>query len=91
MADAKAYLTGSLPLALNSTTAIADTLLSMRRYDLPKDYLEQRAALIEAVTMDDVKRVAKRLFDTGRFMVAVAGAPEKLEGWKPTTVADDME
>ena len=91
LSDAKAYLTGSLPLALDSTTAIADTLLAMRRFDLPKDYLDQRASLIEAVTLQDVQRVSKRLFDTGRFMVAVAGAPEKLEGWKPTTVADDKE
>jgi zinc protease len=91
LADAKAYLTGSLPLALNSTNAIADVLLAMRRFDLPKDYLEQRASQIEAVTMEDVKRVSKRLFNTERFMVAVAGAPEKLEGWKPTTVTDDKE
>ena len=91
LSDAKAYLTGSLPLALDSTTAIADTLLAMRRFDLPKDYLDQRASLIEAVTLQDVKRVSKRLFNTDRFMVAVAGAPEKLEGWKPTIVADDKE
>ena len=45
LSDAKAYLTGSLPLALDSTTAIADTLLAMRRFDLPKDYLDQRASL----------------------------------------------
>ena len=63
----------------------------MRRFDLPKDYLDQRASLIEAVTLQDVKRVSKRLFNTDRFMVAVAGAPEKLEGWKPTIVADDKE
>lgn len=91
LSDAKAYLTGSLPLALDSTTAIADTLLAMRRFDLPKDYLDRRAAEIESVSLADVKRVAKRLFDTSRFVVAVAGAPDKLEGWKPTTVADDKE
>ncbi|MGZ0188536.1 MAG: M16 family metallopeptidase, partial [Alphaproteobacteria bacterium] len=89
LSDAKAYITGALPLALDSTTAIADALLSIRLNDLPKDYLDQRAALIEAVSLDDVQRVAKRLFNPNRLIVAVAGAPEALEGWRPITVADD--
>lgn len=89
LADAKAYITGSLPLALDSTTAIADALLAIRQYDLPRDYLERRAALIEAVTIEDVRRVAARLFDPKRLMFAVAGAPEALEGWRPIEVKDN--
>lgn len=89
LAAAKAYVTGSLPLALDSTRAIADALLAIRKHDLPKDYLDRRAALIEAVTLADAKRVAQRLFDPARLIVAVAGAPEKLEGWRPVAVKDD--
>ncbi len=89
LGDAKAYITGSLPLALDSTTAIADALLSIRFYDLPKDYLDRRAALIEAVTLADVRRVAKRLFDPARLMVAVAGAPDGLRDWRVVEIKDD--
>jgi zinc protease len=89
LADAKSYVIGSLPLALDSTTAIADALLSIRLNDLPKDYMDQRTALIEAVSLDDVQRVAKRLFNPDRLTIAVAGAPEASEGWRPITVADD--
>lgn len=87
--NAKAYVTGSLPLALDSAGAIADALLSIRLNDLPKDYLDRRTSLIEAVTLEDAKRVAKRLFDPERLIVAVAGAPEGLDGWRTVDVQDD--
>lgn len=89
LADAKAYITGSLPLALDSTSAIADALLAIRRFDLPKDYLDRRAGLIESVTLADARRVAKRLFDPERLIFAIAGAPDGLEGWRAVTVKDD--
>jgi len=89
LANAKAYVTGSLPLALDSTTAIADALLSIRENDLPKDYLDRRAALIEAVTIEDARRVARRLFDPSRLMIAVGGAPEGLDGWRAVAVKDE--
>ena len=86
---AKAYVTGSLPLALDSSRAIADALLAIRLNDLPKDYLDRRAALIDAVTLDEAKRVARRLFDPKRLMIAVAGAPELGEAWRVVVVKDD--
>lgn len=86
---AKAYVTGSLPLALDSSRAIAGALLSIRLNDLPKDYLDRRAALIETVTLADAKRVAQRLFDPKRLMIAVAGAPELGEDWRVVDVKDD--
>lgn len=89
LADAKAYVTGSLPLALSSSQAIADALLALRLHDLPKDYLDRRAALIEAVTLDDANRVAKRLFDPSRLIFAVAGAPTDLDGWRIVAVNDE--
>jgi zinc protease len=41
------------------------------------DYVERRGAMIDAVTLDDAKRVAKRLYDGG-ILVAVAGRPQGL-------------
>lgn len=74
LADAKTYLTGSFPLAFDSNVGIASQLNTFQTLGLPIDYMEQRDALIAAVTADDVKRVAKRLFDPARLTVVVAGS-----------------
>ena len=42
--------------------------------DLGIDYFQQRSAMIDAVTLDDAKRVAKRLLDNG-MLVTVVGKP----------------
>jgi zinc protease len=73
LADAKTYLTGSFPLAFSSNVGIASQLATFQRAGLPVDYLTKRNALIDAVTIDDVRRVAKRLFDPARLTVVVAG------------------
>ncbi|HTQ15463.1 MAG TPA: pitrilysin family protein [Rhizomicrobium sp.] len=71
--DAKTYLTGSFPLAFTSNAGIAGQLNAFQRAGLPVDYLAHRNALINAVTLDDVKRVAKRLFNPAHMTVVVAG------------------
>jgi zinc protease len=73
LADAKTYITGSFPLAFSSNTGIANQLNSFQRVGLPIDYIAKRNRLINAVTLNDVKRVAKRLFHANRMTVAVGG------------------
>ena len=48
---------------------------TFQRQGLDIGYVARRNALIQAVTLDDVKRVAKRLFDPARLTVVVAGTP----------------
>ncbi len=69
------YLTGSFPLSLSSTQAIAGLLLGARMDGLGRDYLNIRNDLIRAVTIEDVNRVAARLLDTEDLAVVIAGAP----------------
>lgn len=83
--DAKTYLTGSFPLEFTSNGAIAGILLSVQRDRLGIDYLNRRNALIDAVTLDDVKRVARRLLDAGQLAAVVVGQPQ---GVTPTAVVD---
>ncbi|HVZ90935.1 MAG TPA: pitrilysin family protein [Rhizomicrobium sp.] len=73
LADAKTYLTGSYPLAFSSNVGIAAQLGAFQRAGLPVGYIAKRNALIEAVTLDDVRRVAKKWFDPKRLTVVVAG------------------
>ena len=75
LAAAKTYLTGSLPLQLDSTHEMADFLLQVRRDRLPIDILDKRDALINAVTLDDAKRAAARLFDPAKVLTLLVGKP----------------
>lgn len=79
VADAKSYLIGSLPLALSSSGQIADLLLGLRLEDLPIDYLDRRAAKIDAVTPADVQRVAKRILNPDTLTVVTVGKPENVK------------
>jgi zinc protease len=79
LADARTYLTGSFPLRLTSNEQVAGMLLTMQLRRLGRDYLERRNALIEAVTLADVRRAAARLLHADRLIVAAAGQPVGLE------------
>jgi zinc protease len=74
--EAKTYLTGSYPLGFDSNTSIANRLLSIQQDDLGIDYVNRRNDLIEAVTLEDARRVARRIIDPDRLVVTVVGQPE---------------
>ena len=79
LADAKAYLTGSYPLGFDSNAKIAGQMMSVRQDDLGVDYFDRRNGLIEAVTLDDVNRVAKAYLDPSRYSFIVVGQPQGIE------------
>jgi zinc protease len=76
--DAKDYLTGSFALRFDSNAKIANQLLWFWQEDLGPEYVDRRNAEIEAVTMEQVKRVAKRLFEREEPIVTVVGRPKGL-------------
>jgi len=73
LADAKTYLTGSYPLLFSSNAGIAAQLNTFQREGLPLDYVARRNSLIDAVTLDDARRAARRLFNPARLTIVVAG------------------
>ena len=72
----KSYLKGSYALNFDTSTKIASLLVQIQLDDLGIDYIDRRNGLIEAVTLADVKRVAKRLLDGG-ILVTVVGRPQQ--------------
>jgi zinc protease len=70
---AKQYLTGAWPLRFTSTGSIAEILLAVQRDNLGLDYLDKRNSLIEAVTLDQAKRVARQLYDPQALVAVVVG------------------
>jgi zinc protease len=70
-AKAKTYLKGSFALGLDTSNRIAATLVQIQIDNLGIDYIERRPGLIDAVTLNDAKRVAKRLLNGGLLMTVV--------------------
>lgn len=79
LSDAKSYLTGSFYTRLNSTRRIAGLLVGIQLDDMGIDYLKTRNEKINAVTMEDAKRVARELFRPGDLTISVAGRPKGVE------------
>ena len=77
LAAAKSFLKGSYALSLDTSGKIAAQLTQIQIDDLGIDYVQRRSALIDAVTIEDAKRVAKRLYGGG-LLVTVAGKPKGL-------------
>ena len=77
--DAKTYLTGSFPLRLDSNGKIARLLVGIQLEDLGIDYIDRRNGYIEAVTLEDIRRVARRLLNPEDLEVVVVGKPANLE------------
>jgi zinc protease len=77
LAGAKSYLKGAYALSLDTSPKIAAQLTQIQLDKLGIDYIERRGAMIDGVTIDDAKRVAKRLF-SGGMLVTVAGRPKGL-------------
>lgn len=76
---AKTYLTGSYPLRFDGNGQIADILVGMQLDDLPADYVNTRNAEVEAVTLEDIARVAAERLRPEDLRFVVAGRPVALE------------
>ncbi|MFD1199851.1 M16 family metallopeptidase [Brucella gallinifaecis] len=64
LAAAKSYLKGSYAVNnLDSSMSIADTLVGLQEADLDRNYIDKRNELIDAVTLDQVRAIAKKLLE----------------------------
>ena len=75
---AKTYLTGAYPLRFDGNAPIANILVGMQRMGLSPDYVESRNDRMNAVTLDDINRVAKRLLQPDDLFFVVVGQPVNL-------------
>ncbi len=87
LAEAKSYLKGAYALSLDSSSKIAAQLTQIQLDNLGIDYIQNRDGLIDQVTIEDAKRVAKRLFGGG-MLVTVAGKPKGLASSEPAGTAN---
>ena len=77
--DAKTYLTGAYPLRFDGNGPIAGIAVNMQIDDLPIDYIATRNDKVNAVTLEQINRVARELLDLEKLTFVVVGQPEGLE------------
>jgi zinc protease len=73
--NAKSYLIGSYPLRFDANGKIASQLLALRMDGFGPEYVGNRNAMVAAVTLEDLKLVAKHLFNPENLIVTVVGKP----------------
>lgn len=76
---AKTYLTGAYPLRWDGNANIARALVGLQMDGYPVDYPAKRNGYIEAVTLADAQRAARKVFDPARLSFVVVGSPIGLD------------
>jgi zinc protease len=71
--DCQSFMTGSLPLQMETNEGLANNILGMERYGLGLDYLERYAGLVNAVRPQDVQEMAHKYLDPEVYALAIAG------------------
>ena len=84
--NAQQYLVGSYALRFDTSAKIASQLLGLQLEDFGPDYITNRNAMIKAVTIADIRRVAAELLDPKDLMVTVVGQPADMKATAPTLV-----
>lgn len=87
--NAKSYLIGSYPLRFDTNAKIARQLLGLHEEGFGPDYIDTRNDRIRAITLEEAKRVAKRLYD-GELIVTVVGSKAMAEEEDAKKVAPDQ-
>ncbi|MET3524106.1 zinc protease [Mesorhizobium abyssinicae] len=80
LAATKKYMIGSFATkSLKSSDSIAATLVRLQRENLAMDYIKNRAALIDAVSLEDVRTEARKLLSADP-TVMIVGPPLHIKG-----------
>jgi zinc protease len=77
LSETQSFLTGSFPMRIETSSRIAGFLVAIEYYGLGIDYIYKYPEYINAVTRDDVLRVAKKYLDPDDFILVVVADQEK--------------
>ncbi|MBV9957512.1 MAG: insulinase family protein [Acidobacteria bacterium] len=71
--DNKAFLTGLLPIRIETQEGLTDQLVQIKMFDLPENYLQTYREQVNAVTAADVQRVAQKYLTTDKDAIIIVG------------------
>lgn len=88
--NAKSYLTGVFPIRIETQEGLIDQLVSIKMFGLPDDFLNTYRDQVNAVSRDDIQRVAQAYVTPDRATLVIVGdASEVIEQAKP--YAEEIE
>ena len=79
LAEIKTYLTGAYPLRFDGNGPIARIMAGMQTLGLTPDYIETRNDRVNAVTQEDIQRVAARIWAPEALRFVVVGQPDGVD------------
>ena len=91
LATAKAFLSGSFARSLENEGTVARFALNIERYDLPEDYYQTYLQRLDAVTVEDIQRVAKNMLKPNNLNICVVGSPDILEKLRPFDAGNGID
>jgi len=77
LADAKAYLTGILPLQMETNEGVASILVDMHLYQLGDDYIARYPDIINKISKDDIQAAAQKYLNDDVYALSIAGPYEE--------------
>jgi zinc protease len=78
LANAQSYLTGVFPLRSETQEGLTNRIVSQELNGLPQDYLQTYRANINAVTLDEVQRVAREYINVDSIAIVIVGDAETI-------------
>ncbi len=88
--DAKNFLAGVFPIRAETQEGLTNLIVSQKLYDLPEDYLQTYRENVNAVTVEEVQRVANKYIHPDKIAIVIVGDGEEvLEQAK--SYADEIE
>src|SRR5689334_18481852 len=73
LTNAKAYLSGVFPIRIETQDGLIDQLVSIKMLDLPRDYLHTYRDRINAVTAEQIQRVAQKYVTPDLAAIVIVG------------------
>lgn len=73
ISDAKSYLTGVFPIRLETQEGLTDQLVQIKMMNLPDDHLETYRDRVQAVTIEEIQRVAEKYINPEEAAIVVVG------------------
>lgn len=88
--NAKSYLTGVFPIRIETQDGLIDQVVSIKMFDLPEDFLKTYRDQVNAVTTEDIQRVAQKYVRPDRAAIVIVGDANEV-GEQVKTYSEDIE
>ena len=79
MQNAKTYLQGTYVVALSNSAGLAGELLELQRFGYDLDAIDSYAARVDAVTPEQLRKLARQIFKPDAMSRVVVGPPVRAD------------